>query len=74
VAGERGACISRACADDGIVDCLELGFATCIVDHVAVCGTDTDGCQHYMSDQNCATSGGTCETDPTTGEGFCQGP
>jgi len=71
---ERGGCIARACAEDSIVDCLQLGWGICELggSDLMVCGTGTDGCQHYVTDSACTASGGHCAVEPTTHEAFCQ--
>lgn len=57
-----GGCITRECADDGILDCLEPGRTMCSgFGTLLVCGTEAkSGCQRYLEDPACAASGGTC--------------
>jgi hypothetical protein len=72
---ELGACITRACADDGLADCVELGSTRCMFgDELAVCGDAGDGCQRYSVDQACTDAGGMCEFDQAAGEPVCVVP
>lgn len=67
-----GACITRECADDGIVDCLQPGRTMCSgFGGLLVCGTEpVSGCQRYQEDPACADSGGTCVEQG--GEAVCE--